>query len=672
MYFSVTSDSAEFGDKNNSIDVKIWGATTGAYMLWDSSTDDLKFGGGAGVDLAGTTGLTISGTITSALTINGTHTNYIDFGSVGTAGTSIALHFVDAFLGKVIETGTYQSTADGGVILTSTNTRPVTFLADDSGSNIGGNVRNVLSRVLLTADQSAGSIRSLMGQMKLISGVDLTTGVYAPVQGYFEFVANNDIQTGAKAAGIDASIEVADGATLTVDASGRLAGVHCELTAGDGGSATVTQTGDCAAVWIDTAGTITDWKEGVHIANYTNGVVFGSTTTGRCLVMGTKASASTSLPITSTGGFESEPGNNYMLGLFTAVAADHTNHLDELRGAWIRTRVNDGCDIGNVASTPSGFGVCGAEIQLKFYATAASTDTRGWQNSALWAQLETQGASTVSFNDGSLSSAVFANVGLTSTTVIDSGAIVAGVAINSTSSATGGHVTTTGDFVGMYIGKSSTALAFETAIMIIGTSAGTILSAGTSGVPNTTATASVKHISIYTETTATSGASRGLYLNHKADGAGTTTGEAIRGRLLCSAAVGSMTGVSGGFEFDSGGAISGSATGMSGSMVLNSGGQSTGGLYGISACMHFLGTGGVPTHHAILEIRAAGNATGADKCLNAISFCSTGTNSGSSGYMIYNHDSTGATESNGSIRILVDEGSGKVARHLRYWDSENA
>ena len=97
----------------------------------------------------------------------------------------------------------------------------------------------------------------------------------------------------------------------------------------------------------------------------------------------------------------------------------------------------------------------------------------------------------------------------------------------------------------------------------------------------------------------------------------------------------------------------------------------TGGLYGISACMHFLGTGGVPTDHAILEIRAAGNATGADLCLNAMSFTSTGTNSGSSGYMIYNHDSTGAAESNGSIRILVDEGSGKVARYIRYWDGEN-
>jgi len=194
---------------------------------------------------------------------------------------------------------------------------------------------------------------------------------------------------------------------------------------------------------------------------------------------------------------------------------------------------------------------------------------------------------------------------------------------------------------------------------------------GTSGTPVTTSTAGVKLLSIYTETSATSGASRGLYLAHTASGAGTGTGEAIRGRLICNAAVASMTALSGGFEFGASGTISGSATGISGTMMINSGGQSTGGLYGISACMHFEGTGGAPTDHAILEIRAAGNATGADKCLNAISFCSTGTNTGGSGYMIYNYNSTSATESNGSIRILVDEGSGKVARYLRYWDGEN-
>jgi len=172
------------------------------------------------------------------------------------------------------------------------------------------------------------------------------------------------------------------------------------------------------------------------------------------------------------------------------------------------------------------------------------------------------------------------------------------------------------------------------------------------------------------QTTAASGAGRGFYLRYDIAPAagGTNTGEAIRGLLNCNHAIGSATGVSGGFEFDdSNGAISGSATGITGTMCINTSGQSTGGLYGISSCMHFYGAGGPPTHHAILEVRAAGNATGAGKCLNAISFCSTGGEG--TGKMIYTHAADPGNAA-GSIRILVDEGSGKVAHYLKYWDSE--
>ena len=202
------------------------------------------------------------------------------FGDVATDDLTIN-GFISTPAGKTtkfIETGTLQSTADGGLILSSTNARPNSFLCDDSGSNIGTSARNILARTLLTVDQSGGSIRSLMGQMKAISGVDFTTGVYTGVQGYWEFVANNDVQTGAKLSAVDASIEVANGATLTVDSGGILAGVKIELTTS--GSATVTQTGDSAAVFVDTAGTITDWKVGVDLNDCTTGVDLGACTTG--------------------------------------------------------------------------------------------------------------------------------------------------------------------------------------------------------------------------------------------------------------------------------------------------------------------------------------------------------------------------------------------------------
>ena len=45
------------GVDNTGHDVKFFGATTGAYMLWDESTDDLKLVGAAGLDVDGTTNL---------------------------------------------------------------------------------------------------------------------------------------------------------------------------------------------------------------------------------------------------------------------------------------------------------------------------------------------------------------------------------------------------------------------------------------------------------------------------------------------------------------------------------------------------------------------------------------------------------------------------------------
>lgn len=164
-----------------------------------------------------------------------------------------------------------------------------------------------------------------------------------------------------------------------------------------------------------------------------------------------------------------------------------------------------------------------------------------------------------------------------------------------------------------------------------------LLGVGTSGDPATTATASKNFYETRCQTTATSGAGRGFYLRYDIapDPTGTNTGEAIRGLLKASGNIASATGVSGGFSFDDTlGTISGSATGGSFTMEINTSGQTTGGLYGASAVMHFVGAGGPPTDHAILELRAAGNATGAAKCLNAMSVVSTaGTGSGE---MLYN------------------------------------
>jgi len=178
----------------------------------------------------------------------------------------------------------------------------------------------------------------------------------------------------------------------------------------------------------------------------------GTGLTGRAIRIGTKT---TGLKI-STSTFEAEPANNYLFGLFSVVSSPEATASDELRSAWIRTRVDSGSTIG---TTPGwGYGVCGAEVQLKIY----GANLFSWQHSALWAQLETQG--TTNFKNYTYSQCVLANVGLTGTTTIDAGAVVAGVTINS-NTATG--VTDTGGFYGLYItDKSATNKDFQSGIFI--------------------------------------------------------------------------------------------------------------------------------------------------------------------------------------------------------------
>lgn len=205
------------------------------------------------------------------------------------------------------------------------------------------------------------------------------------------------------------------------------------------------------------------WTTGLNLnAACGIGIDFGGLITYRAIRIGTKTSAATSLQISSGLAVDAEPANNYLLGLFGKVSASEATSTDELRGAWIRTRVNDGCHVGTVPGW--GYGVCGAEIQLKVYADSAATNMSSWQNSAVWAQLETQGASGVNFKSGSYSQCVLANVGLTATTTIDALANVAGVTINSNTAAA---VTATGGFYGLFITqKTAGLLDFQSGIYI--------------------------------------------------------------------------------------------------------------------------------------------------------------------------------------------------------------
>ena len=138
--------------------------------------------------------------------------------------------------------------------------------ADDAGASIGVSSRNFLARTLLTVDQDGGSIRSVMGQLKLADGVDVTTGIYTAVQGYLEMAGTHVAQTGSTLSCIDASMEIVT--ALTVDSGGEACGIHVETT----GAGTITNNGTCAGILVDKASGAADWPVGLSVNNCLVGI----------------------------------------------------------------------------------------------------------------------------------------------------------------------------------------------------------------------------------------------------------------------------------------------------------------------------------------------------------------------------------------------------------------
>lgn len=204
------------------------------------------------------------------------YTTGIYFAETG-AATEHLIDVVDAYLGMVIETGTYQSAVDGGITLSDTNTRPVSFLFDDSGSALTGNNRAVLSRVYLAESQAAGAtIVSIQGQLKLADTKNLGAGRWSAMDAYLEFGGTSLLTTGGYTSALDVRIDVADTKTVTVDSGAILAGIHIQTT----GTGTLTQTGNCYGIYINDQGTIDDWKVGISVNNSTTGIEIGGGTTG--------------------------------------------------------------------------------------------------------------------------------------------------------------------------------------------------------------------------------------------------------------------------------------------------------------------------------------------------------------------------------------------------------
>lgn len=194
---------------------------------------------------------------------NGQFASGIDITAVGTT-SSIGIDFVDAYTGKVIETGTYQSTASGGVTLNDTNNRPVSMLFDDAGVALAAaDHRALLSRVLLTIDEpNTHTLNAMRGQIKMLDGIDISAAaVTAPVQGYLELTGTGARTLTGHVACVRAALEEGASGTTTIAASSYHSGFEATLTS----TRTYTETGDMAAFMCNISGGTTKWPNGLFI-----------------------------------------------------------------------------------------------------------------------------------------------------------------------------------------------------------------------------------------------------------------------------------------------------------------------------------------------------------------------------------------------------------------------
>lgn len=225
----------------------------------------------AGLEVsAATNGVLLSGAVTTCMSVQ----------HVGSTAAHV-IDMIDAYLGKVIETGSYASSADSGVTLTSTNARPVAFLFDDSGSALTGDIRAVLSRVYLSEDQdSAATINAIRGQIKVASDKDLDHAnmVAAPITGYLELAGTANRTLTGHVACVRAAPEEGASGTTTISVSSYYAGFEATLNS----TRSYTETGTMAGLIINISGGTSVWPNGIYIdaGAVTTGIDIGVCTTG--------------------------------------------------------------------------------------------------------------------------------------------------------------------------------------------------------------------------------------------------------------------------------------------------------------------------------------------------------------------------------------------------------
>lgn len=198
--------------------------------------------------------------------------------TLGGGGFTVATGFNVLVTKGTLNVGAFSSATQGsGVALSGSVTAASRIYGDDAGTAISAagsvpDVRNFLSRVLITTDNSSNHLRlwGAMGHIKSYDGEWAGEQIGA-VHGYLELVRSAgtiNFQGYGVSAGVQATVETSG--TMTVDANHTIAGVAAisKLTSG------LTQTGKTAAFyagifdvtnWSDSTAR-SAWKWGAYVA----------------------------------------------------------------------------------------------------------------------------------------------------------------------------------------------------------------------------------------------------------------------------------------------------------------------------------------------------------------------------------------------------------------------
>ena len=334
--------------------------------------------------------------------------------------------------------GAQANVVGSGLPISSTATAALSVYSDDNGASIADSVRGVRSRFLLTVDQAGGSIRALQGQLKVLDGVDVATGIYTASQGYVEFAATHAVSSGATMSCFDASVEI--GTALTVASGGEFFGIHVETT----GAGSITNNGTCAAIGITKATSAAEWPVGIYMAgpHVTTGMRIGDWV----------AAAAT------TGGV--------VFGSDMDVYSDGQLDVIQVHGA-TNTLLGGSysAKCGKFRHVAQATGTIEAELYGAIGQVVCKTAVLGLYAAGLMGTIESNGGFHV--GDGASSSypctaGVIGRPGGASIT-IDAGSTLAGIAALSNTTS----MTTTGDYVGFYVNLcQSTSTAFKYGLYI--------------------------------------------------------------------------------------------------------------------------------------------------------------------------------------------------------------